>query len=135
MPIFVPLKEVMKENACIRVFADTNQISACKHKLQQTQTSFERLGQILNLAGNEIRLKILFLLEEEAELCVCDLSDILGISIPAVSQHLRKLKDAQILKSRKTGQTIFYSLRKDHMAIIKPLLEHITQRTFSDKEV
>ncbi|WP_431217102.1 ArsR family transcriptional regulator [Puia sp. P3] len=45
------------------------------------------------LAGNEVRLKILHLLEEEKELCPCDLSDMLGMSIPAISQHLRKMKD------------------------------------------
>lgn len=77
------------------------------------------------MAGNEVRLKILYLLEEEGELCPCDLSDILGMSIPAVSQHLRKLKDANVVQTRKEGQTIFYSLKGEHLSIIRPLFEHI----------
>lgn len=51
----------------------------------------------------------------------------LQMSIPAISQHLRKLKDGEILKSRKTGQTVFYSLKEEHLEIIKPLFQHITQ--------
>ncbi|WP_425291189.1 ArsR family transcriptional regulator [Spirosoma linguale] len=52
---------------------------------------------MLNLAGNENRLKLIYLLKEEADLCVCDLSDILGMTIPAASQHLRKLCITEML--------------------------------------
>ena len=71
-------------------------------------------------------MKILYLLEEESELCVCDLADILEMTIPAVSQHLRKLKDGNVLQTRRNGQTIYYSLKSEHLEIIKPLFEHIT---------
>lgn len=117
----------MKENTCIRVFADQNQINTGKEKLEAAEKSFQRLARVLNLAGNEVRLKVLYLIEEETELCVCDLSDMLQMSIPAISQHLRKLKDAEILKSRKTGQTVFYSLKEEHLEIVRPLFQHITQ--------
>ena len=116
----------MENNTCIRLFADHEQISNCKDKLKIAQKSFSRLSNVLALAGNEVRLKIVFLLEEENELCVCDLADILEMTIPAVSQHLRKLKDANILQTRRNGQTIYYSLKEDHLEIIKPLFEHIT---------
>ena len=79
------------------------------------------------MAGNEVRLKILYLLEEEKELCPCDLSDILGMSIPAISQHLRKLRDSNVIESRKDGQTIYYSIKADHMKILKPFFKHINQ--------
>jgi len=79
--------------ACIRLFADKTQINECKRKLQSNRISFSQLSGLLAIAGNEVRLKILFLLEEEKELCPCDLADILGMSVPAVSQHLRKMKD------------------------------------------
>ncbi|MES2874058.1 MAG: metalloregulator ArsR/SmtB family transcription factor [Bacteroidota bacterium] len=112
---------------CIRLFADEALIKECKNKLRSAQASFNTLSQILSLAGNEVRLKILYLLEEEeGGLCVCDLADILEMSIPAVSQHLRKLKDANIIQPRRQGQTIFYSFREEHLEIIKPLFEHIT---------
>ena len=80
---------------------------------------------MLDLAGNANRLKIIYLLQEESNLCVCDLSDILGMTIPAVSQHLRKLKDAQLIQARKVGQTVFYSLRTESTFILYSLLDHI----------
>ncbi len=116
----------MTDPNCIRLFADEALIKECKNKLRSAQASFNTLSQILSLAGNEVRLKILYLLEEEeGGLCVCDLADILEMSIPAVSQHLRKLKDANIIQPRRQGQTIFYSFREEHLEIIKPLFEHI----------
>ena len=111
---------------CIRPFADQIQIGECKNKLQKASISFSRLSQVLTLAGNDVRMKILYLLEEESELCVCDLADILEMTIPAVSQHLRKLKDGNILQTRRNAQTIYYSLKEEHLEIIKPLFQHIT---------
>ncbi len=111
---------------CIRPYADQILIGECKKKLQKAATSFSRLSQVLSLAGNDVRLKILYLLEQENELCVCDLADVLEMTIPAVSQHLRKLKDGNILQTRRKGQTIYYTLKEEHLEIIKPLFEHIT---------
>ena len=96
--------------SCTRLFADKVQIDNCREILQTNEKAFGELSRLLSLAGNEVRLKILFLLEVENELCPCDLSDILGMSLPAISQHLRKLKDGNLIKSRREGQTIFYSL-------------------------
>jgi DNA-binding transcriptional ArsR family regulator len=62
-------------------------------------------------------------------LCPCDLSDILGMSIPAVSQHLRKLKDGNIVETRKEGQTIYYFLTQENLKILKPFFKHINQQT------
>jgi len=115
----------MEKNTCIRVFADQNQIKQCREKVSANSKSFTQLGNILSLAGNEVRLKILYLLEEEGELCPCDLSDILGMSVPAISQHLRKMKDGNIVEARKVGQTIFYSLRSEHLKILKPFFKTI----------
>src|SRR5574338_921391 len=118
-------------DTCIRLQADIGQIKSCREKLKANSKSFSQLGQILSLAGNEVRLKILFLLEEENELCPCDLSDILGMSIPAISQHLRKLKDGNIIEARKQGQTIFYSLHKEHLKILRPFFKIINQQNLT----
>ena len=118
----------MGKSNCIRLFADHEQIKNCKGKLRTAQKSFAGLSSILALAGNEVRLKIVYLLEEEKELCPCDLSDILGMTIPAVSQHLRKLKDGNIVKTRKDGQTIYYSLTQENLKILKPFFKHINQQ-------
>jgi DNA-binding transcriptional ArsR family regulator len=97
--------------------------------LQTNEKAFSQLGNLLALAGNEVRLKILFLLEEENELCPCDLSDILEMSIPAISQHLRKLKDGNIIEARRSGQTIFYSLKPEQLSLLRPFFKHIVNQT------
>ena len=79
---------------CIRAYRDEQQILRCKNQVERIEVTLPDITQLLSLTGNEVRLKILLLLQEEGKLCVCDLSDILGMKIPAVSQHLRKLKDA-----------------------------------------
>jgi ArsR family transcriptional regulator, lead/cadmium/zinc/bismuth-responsive transcriptional repressor len=123
----------MEPNKCIRAFADQSQISECKKKIKANSSSFSQLSKVLELAGNEVRLKILYLLEEEDELCPCDISDILGMSIPAVSQHLRKLKDGNIIESRRDGQTIYYSLKEEHLKVLKPFFKYINQENLKSQ--
>jgi DNA-binding transcriptional ArsR family regulator len=125
----------MDNTKCIRLFADQVQISECKNKLEANAISFSQLGKVLELAGSEVRLKILYLLEEEKELCPCDLSDILRMSIPAVSQHLRKLKDGNVIESRREGQTIYYSLRNEHLKLLKPFFKYINQQNLRPQTV
>lgn len=117
----------MLTETCIRVFADPIQIRECRKKVTENEKTFSQLSNILALAGSGVRLKILYLLEEENELCPCDLADILGMTVPAISQHLRKMKDGNIIESRREGQTIFYSLSSENLKILKLFFKHITQ--------
>ena len=112
-------------NTCIRVLADPVQIKECKETLSRLEGQLDLTTKIFNLAGNAARLKILFLLHREGEMCPCDLSDILNISLGGVSQHLRKLKDGGLVKDKKVGQTVFYSLIESNIQIIKPVLESL----------
>lgn len=114
-----------EKSVCIREQANVVQINRCRAEVASKGRSFAQLSNILSLAGNDVRLKILYLLEEEQELCPCDISDILSMSIPAVSQHLRKMKDGNIIRNRKQGQTIFYSLRPEHSKILHSLFKYI----------
>ncbi|WP_066833861.1 ArsR/SmtB family transcription factor [Rufibacter ruber] len=107
-------------NSCIRVFADADHINTCKKRMENVNETIQVLANALSLAGNEVRLKILFLLYEEQNLCVCDLSDVLNMNVSAISQHLRKLKDGNIIKSKKTGQTIFYALNPEFGKLFQP---------------
>lgn len=59
-------------------------------------------------------------------MCPCDLSDILGMTVPAISQHLKKLKDAGLVSTDKVGQTVFYSLRSEHIAILHSIFRLLT---------
>lgn len=117
-----------EDKTCIRVYADKQRLKLCAEKLDSAGALIQGLSLVLSLAGSETRLKILYLLEEEGELCVCDLSDVLQMTMPAVSQQLRKLRDGGIIRSKKVGQTIFYSLRQEHMEIIKPLFRHLNNK-------
>lgn len=105
---------------CIREQADIVQIKKCRGRVEDLNDSFDNLSQGLEMAGNVVRLKILFLFYEESRLCVCDLSDILGMNISAVSQHLRKLKDRGIIRPLKEGKTIYYSLSPRYGLLFKP---------------
>lgn len=107
-------------NTCIRVLADPAQIKDCKQVLNRLEENLDGITKVFNLAGNPARLKILFLLHKEGQMCPCDLSDVLDISVGGVSQHLRKLKDGGMVKDTKVGKTIFYSLIKENVEIIFP---------------
>ncbi len=122
------------QETCIRVLADPVQIKNCKELMEVNHSSFTQLSNILALAGNEVRLKILFLLEKEKELCPCDLSDILGMSTPAISQHLRKMKDGRIIKTRKIAQMIFYSIEPRELELLRPFLKYIIQTDHKEKQ-
>ncbi len=116
-------------NSCIRVYANESQIESCKEDLGKVQESISRISKVFNLSGNEVRLKILFLLYKEGEMCPCDLSDVLGISVSAISQHLRKMKDGGLVLDNKIGQTIFYSIIHENTDILMPILEKISAPT------
>ncbi len=113
-------------NSCIRLEADVVQINRCQKLLEDKSGTIDSMTTVLNLAGNTVRFNILFLLKHEERLCVCDLSDILGISISAVSQHLRKLKDRQLIYSVKQGQTIFYSNNESHTEMLNAFFDLLT---------
>lgn len=113
----------MGNNSCIRQQADIEQINRCKDRVLELNDSFDYLSNGLELAGNTVRLKILFLLYEEKRLCVCDISDVLGMTISAVSQHLRKLKDRNLVETDREAQTIFYSLTKEYEKMLKPFFK------------
>lgn len=98
----------------LRATADVDTIKKCQGKVEDLQETFEKLSLLLQRAGNEVRLKILFILYEEKKLCVCDLADILGMNVSAISQHLRKLKDGGILRVKREGQTSFYEITEQH---------------------
>ena len=113
------------ELSCIRNDADQKQITRCKENLESNSANIKSMSKVLSIAGNEVRLKILFLLYIERELCPCDLADILEMSVPAISQHLRKIKDAGIINYRREGQTLYYTLVDKEINILTNIFETI----------
>ena len=85
------------------------------------------LAELFKVFGDSTRIRILYALFE-AELCVCDIAQLLGLTQSAVSHQLRVLKGAKLVKPRKEGKTVFYSLADDHVRkIIAQGLEHVEE--------
>ena len=122
----------MESNSCIRQQADIKQINRCKDRVHELNGSFDYLSNGLELAGNNVRLKIIFLIYEEKRLCVCDISDILGMTVSAVSQHLRKLKDRKLIETEREAQTIFYSLTEEYQKMLKPFFNILEENKILD---
>ena len=122
----------MNKNICIRLEADVKQIVDCRTSIQELDSSFISLSEILSLTGNSVRLKILYLLKREGRLCVCDLSDILNMNVSAISQHLRKLRDRKLIFSQKEAQVIFYSINEDQMHILDPFFQIIDKGVLTE---
>ena len=71
--------------------------------------------------SNPVRLKIVYLLKEETRLCVCDISEILDMSIPAISQHLKKLRSENIIYTEREGNTIYNKLDNQFLPFLKSI--------------
>ncbi|MEE8367626.1 MAG: metalloregulator ArsR/SmtB family transcription factor [Thermoanaerobaculia bacterium] len=72
----------------------------------------EEAAELFSLANNSTRLKMIYLLHELKELCVCDLGAMLNVSVSAISQHLAKLRAYGLVTSRRDAQTIYYRLTR-----------------------
>jgi len=77
--------------------------------MEKTKIEIETASQVFKLLGDKTRLTIVALLMKR-ELCVCELLEVFEMSQPSISQHLRKLKDAGLVKETRRGQWIYYSL-------------------------
>ena len=86
------------------------------------------LSDFFKILGDSTRLQILMALER-SELCVSELSHLLNMTISAISHQLKSLKNAKLVKLRKEGKTVFYSLDDDHInKLLKVSFEHIIEK-------
>lgn len=85
------------------------------------------LAELFKIFGDSTRVRILYALLE-SELCVCDLAQVLGLSQSAVSHQLRVLKGSKLVKFRREGKTVFYSLSDGHvLGILNQGMEHVQE--------
>jgi len=85
------------------------------------------LAEFYKVFGDTTRIKILYILLK-SEMCVCDISQVLGVSQSAVSHQLRMLKQMKLVKYRREGKSVFYSLSDHHIELIlRQGLEHISE--------
>ena len=91
------------------------------------ETELYDLAELFKVFGDSTRIRILFVLFE-AEVCVCDLAQALNVTQSAISHQLKILKQNKLVKSRREGKSIFYSLADDHVrTIISMGREHIEE--------
>jgi DNA-binding transcriptional ArsR family regulator len=83
------------------------------------------LSRIFRVLGDETRANIVYALAQADRLCVCDIAQIVGLSLPAVSHHLRVLRELDIARANKEGKMVFYSLADEHVAsLVRQSAEH-----------
>ncbi|HPE95583.1 MAG TPA: metalloregulator ArsR/SmtB family transcription factor [Bacillota bacterium] len=92
------------------------------------------LADLFKLFGDTTRAKILFSLFE-SEMCVCAISELLGMTQPAISHQLKTLKDANLVANRREGKTIYYFLADEHVKkIIGQGFEHLIEKRNEENE-
>ena len=85
------------------------------------------LAELFKIFGDSTRIKILYVLFE-SEMCVCDIAQLLGMTQSAISHQLQVLKKSKLVKYRREGKTVFYSLADDHVrTILGQGMEHVTE--------
>ncbi len=85
------------------------------------------LAELFKIFGDSTRIKILYALFE-SEMCVCDIAQLLNMTQSAISHQLRSLKQSKLVKYRREGKTVFYSLADSHVrTIINQGLEHVAE--------
>ncbi|MCI8285176.1 MAG: winged helix-turn-helix transcriptional regulator [Firmicutes bacterium] len=90
--------------------------------------TFAEMVELFKAFSDNTRLRILFALSE-SELCVCDISELLGMSQSAISHQLRVLKSTDLVKFEKRGKQVYYSLDDDHVRrIFKQAFEHVKHK-------
>ena len=94
--------------------------------MPQEDTLFD-LAELFKVFGDSTRIKILYVLFE-AEMCVCDIAQLLGMTQSAISHQLQVLKKSKLVKYRRDGKTVFYSLADDHVrSILDQGMEHVAE--------
>ena len=85
------------------------------------------LAEVFKVFGDSTRIKILYVLSE-SEMCVCDIAQLLGMTQSAISHQLRSLKQSRLVKARREGKTVFYSLADGHVrTILDQGMEHVAE--------
>ncbi|NHZ87307.1 MAG: metalloregulator ArsR/SmtB family transcription factor [Planctomycetia bacterium] len=102
-----------KEEICEDTFIDEKKVSSVREKMK-SETIMQLLSETFGVLGDPTRIKIIFALSQE-ELCVCEITDLLGKTKYAVSYHLRILRNMRLVKYRKDGRLMFYALDDEHI--------------------
>lgn len=116
----------IKAPLCEDNVTHTAVVEKVKNGLPDDQTLYD-LSDLFKVFGDSTRIKILYVLFE-AEVCVCDIAESLCMTTSAISHQLKVLKQAGLVKYRRDGKTVYYSLADDHVrTIIHQGMDHVCE--------
>lgn len=120
------MKNHIEVECCDTVAVHDGTIEAVKQRMPGEET-IQELADFYKVFGDATRVRILCVLLQ-AEVCVCDLAELLGMTQSAISHQLRVLKQMKLVKNRREGKTVYYSLADGHIqTIISQGMEHIAE--------
>ncbi len=118
------MKESAPNCACVKTHPD--RIAEASRQIPEAEELFA-LSDLFKIFADSTRIRILYVLYE-TELCVCDIAELLGMQVSAISHQLRILKGARLVKYRRSGKTVYYSLADDHVhTVLAQGMEHIRE--------
>lgn len=118
-------QNVRSLDSCVSHAIDGDRVAEARSRLISKEEA-NRLGELFRLLGDSTRTRILYALVEVGELCVCDLAATVEAPETSVSHALRLLRTAGIVKNRRSGRVIYYSLDDAHVRLLLDLLrEHV----------
>ena len=116
-----------KESVCCDTEEIHEELLKIVDETMPDETELDSLAELFKVFGDPTRIRILFVLFE-TEVCVCDLARALNMTQSAVSHQLRILKQSRLVKNRREGKSMFYSLADDHVrTMIAQGREHILE--------
>lgn len=110
-------KDLDKEPVCCETLEVHEDLLRIVEQTMPEETELYDLAELFKVFGDSTRIRILFVLSS-AEVCVCDLARVLNMTQSAISHQLRILKQNKLVKSRREGKSIFYSLADGHVSTI-----------------
>lgn len=120
-------KMEQKECECCDTIEVHEDLVRIVNETMPEETELYDLAELFKVFGDSTRIRILFVLSS-AEVCVCDLAKVLNMTQSAISHQLRILKQNKLVKSRREGKSVFYSLADAHVStIIAQGREHIEE--------
>ncbi len=120
-------KRILEELECCETTEVHEDLLKLVKETMPEESVLYDLAELFKVFGDSTRIRILFVLFE-AEVCVCDLAEALNMTQSAISHQLRILKQNKLVKSRREGKSIFYSLADEHVkTIIAQGMEHVEE--------
>lgn len=121
------MTENEKEQECCEEYEVHENLLEIVKQTMPEEEELNDLAELFKIFGDATRIRIFFVLFE-AEVCVCDLAETLNMTQSAISHQLRILKQSRLVKSRREGKSIFYSLADEHVrTIVAQGQEHIEE--------